>query len=122
MTSQDTLKYRIPPREVRSFLLVPTWLLREDAIHCSTQVRVHRRPHNISTRAATTTIAYHIYNIVLNNNTTPIIMSSESGGSGQISYTINWVAKITQLISNKVKKRYWSWQGARGAQGNLNCM
>ena len=35
---------------------------------------------------------------------------------------INWVAKITQLISNKVKKRYWSWQGARGAQGNLNCM
>ena len=34
---------------------------------------------------------------------------------------INWVAKITQLMSNKVKKRYRSWQGARGAQGNLNC-
>ena len=25
-------------------------------------------------------------------------------------------------MSNKVKKRYRSWQGARGAQGNLNCM
>ena len=38
------------------------------------------------------------------------------------TWNINWVAKITQLISNKVKKRYQSWQGDRGAQGNLNCM
>ena len=47
-------------------------------------------------------------------------------GLSEVSYivasdsNINWVAKITQLFAVRLREGIGSWQGARGARGDVN--